>query len=43
VTLGSVAEEPPVCDMAVPPKAHSSTVDRIATTEGAIRFDNTLM
>jgi hypothetical protein len=43
VTVGSVADEPPVCDMAVPPGAHSNTVDRIATAEGATRLDDTLM
>jgi hypothetical protein len=43
VTAGSVVDEPPVCDMAVPSRAHSNTVDRIATVEGAIRLDDTLM
>jgi hypothetical protein len=42
-TAGSVVDEPPVCDMAVPPGVHSNTVDRIATVEGAIRLDDTLM
>jgi len=42
VTLGSVVEEPPVCDTAVPPRAHSNAVDRIATAEGAIRLDGIL-
>ena len=43
VTVGSVVDEPPVCDMAVSPGAHSNAVDRIATAEGAIRLDDTLM
>jgi hypothetical protein len=43
VTVGSVVDEPPVCDMAVPPGANSNTVDRIATAEGAIRLDEILM
>jgi hypothetical protein len=43
VTVGSVVDEPAVCDMAVPSRVHSNTVDRIATAEGAIRLDNTLM
>ena len=38
---GSAVDEPPVCDMAAPPKAHSNAVDRIATAEGVIRLDLT--
>jgi hypothetical protein len=43
VTLGSVVKEPAVCDTAVPPRAHSNAIDRIATAEGGIRLDGILM
>ena len=43
VTLGSVVGELPVCDIAVPPRPHSNAVDRIATVEGAIRLDDSLI
>jgi hypothetical protein len=43
VTLGSVVEGPPVCDMAVPLRAHSNAVDKIATAEDATKPDDNLM
>jgi hypothetical protein len=43
VTLGSELEEPAACDRAVPLRAQSNTVDRIATAEGATKPDDNLM
>ena len=43
VTLGSELDEPAVCDRAVPLRAQSNAVDRIATAEDATKPDDILM